>query len=248
MRLISNIHYCDTKDDSHSLDIYLPDLEEFPVLVYFHGGGLETGNKSEADIYARYLAERGIATVTADYRLYPEAKYPEFIEDAAKAVAWTRSNISDYGKCTKFYIGGSSAGAYISMMLCFDKHYLEPYGIDPAKVDGFIHNAGQPTSHFNVLKERGVDPRRVIADESAPIYHVGTSDTLAPMLFLVADNDMECRYEQTMLMVATLKHFGYGSDKIKMKVMHGNHCGYIFEPPIHGESAFGKEIFDFITN
>lgn len=248
MRKISDILYCDTADESHLLDIYLPDSDEFPVLIYIHGGGFESGNKSEGETNFPYLASKGIAVVSINYRLYPEAKYPEFIEDAAKAVSWVYENMKNYGKCTKFYICGTSAGAYTTMMLCFNDKYLKPYGIAPTDIDGFIHNAGQPTAHFNVLKERGVDPRRVIIDETAPMYYVGMSKALPPMLFLVADNDMACRYEQLSLMVRTLEHFEYNMDKIKLTVLHGNHCQYIFDVPAENGSAFCNEILDFIEN
>lgn len=247
MKLISDFYYSDVHDESHLLDIYLPDAEEFPVLIYLHGGGIENGNKHEADQVYQYLADNGVAVVSANYRMYPNAKYPEFIEDCAQAVSWTFKNMPDYGKCEKFYICGTSAGAYISMLLCFDKKYLEPYGISPTDIAGYIHNAGQPTVHFNVLRERGIDSRKLIVDEGAPLFHIGTSDTLAPMLFLVADDDMPCRYEQLALTVKTLEHFGYDSSKIEFKVMHGTHCNYIFPKPEDKECIFGNEIIRFIN-
>lgn len=246
MKIISDIRYKDAIKDYGLLDIYLPDADEFPVFIYFHGGGLEKGNKSEADLYARFLADKGIATVTANYRMYPDAKYPDFIEDAALAVNWAYKNMPSYGKCTKFFIGGTSAGAFLSMMLCFDKKYLAPYGIDPENVDGFIHNAGQPTAHFNVLRERGIDTRRVICDETSALYHIGLYENYPPMLFFVADNDMECRYEQTMLTIATLKHFGCSEDKITLRVLEGKHCNYVFKEPIDGKSEYGDAMAEFI--
>ena len=45
---------------------------------------------------------------------------------------------------------------------------------------GFIHDAGQPTSHFNVLKELGKDSKRIIVDETAPMYFVGMDETYSP--------------------------------------------------------------------
>ena len=58
------------------------------------------------------------------------------------------------------------------MMLCFDKKYLSLHGIDSDSVKGYIFDAGQVTSHFNVLKEKGKDPRSVIVDKTAPLYYV----------------------------------------------------------------------------
>ena len=245
MKKIENINYSPDENPQKILDLYLPENDVFDVFIYFHGGGIESGNKSHADAFCEYLTQRNIAVVSADYRMYPDAVYPEFIRDAAQAVGWVYKNIQSYGNCKRYFVGGSSAGGYLSMMLCFDKKYLTPYGIDPATIDGFIHDAGQPTCHFNVLRERGIDTRRVIIDESAPIFHIGTAPEYAPMLFIVSDNDMENRYEQTMLMLSTLKHFEYDQDKIKLKVMHGSHCRYVWEKDENQDSVLGKIVYEF---
>lgn len=247
MKTISNIPYSDIGHPAQMLDLYLPDCEEFPVFIYFHGGGLEAGSKEYVEL-AETLTAQNIALVSANYRMYPTAVFPEFIRDAAAAVAWTYKNINNYGKCTKFYVGGSSAGGYISMMLCFNKAYLAPYGINPADIDGFIHDAGQPTSHFNVLREKGIDSRRVIVDETAPMYFIGLEPEYAPMLFIVSDHDMENRYEQTMLMLSTLKHFRYDESKIALKVMHGNHCHYCGTADENGNNMLGTIVYDYITS
>lgn len=56
---------------------------------------------------------------------------------------------------------------------------------------------------------------------------------------------MQNRYEQTMLLISTLKHFGH-SEKIELKIMHGTHCAYINALDANGESVFGKIVKDFI--
>ena len=242
MRKVENIKY--SKFDECVLDIYLPDEDSFSVFVYFHGGGLEAEDKSMADPIAKVLTQHKIAVVSANYRMYPTASYPDFLRDGAAAVAWTREHISEYGECNKIFVGGSSAGGYISMMLCFDKKYLMTYGISPMDIDGFIHDAGQPTCHFNILRERGMDPRRVIIDESAMIYHIGTEPKYPPMLFVVSDNDMENRYEQVMLAVSAIKSFGY--DEPDLIVMHGEHCAYVVEIDEKEECRFGYMVLEYI--
>ena len=245
MKTIRDICYNEHKQ---YLDIHLPDCDSFPVFLYFHGGGLEEGDKAQRfNLFVEYLTSHGIAVVSANYRMYPDAKYPDFLVDCAKAVAWVFENMKTYGNVTGIYVGGSSAGGYISQMLCFDKHYLAAHGISPMDIAGFIHDAGQPTCHFNVLRERGIDTRRVMIDESAPLYHVGADPDYPPMLIIVSDNDMENRYEQTVLLMSTLKHFGH-AEKVKLKVMQSTHCGYIRKADETGESVFGKLIEDFIIN
>lgn len=226
------------------LDVYLPDGPVSSVFVYFHGGGLERGDKKKAEIFSPYLTERGIAVVSANYRMYPNAEYPEYIRDAAEAVAWTYKYMRGELNCDKLYIGGSSAGGYLSMMLCFDKRYLEGVGLNNSAVTGYFHDAGQPTAHFNVLKYRGIDSRRIIVDETAPLYYIGLEKEYPPMRFVVSDNDMKNRYEQTMLVLSTLSHFEYQNyDHV---IMNGKHCEYCRKIDENGESVFGKMIADFI--
>lgn len=248
MKKIKNIFYGDISPETQLLDIYLPEAEHFPVYLHIHGGGIESRDKSDVEFLVQYLTDRGVAVVGIDYRMYPSASYPEFIHDAARAVAWTVKNIEQYGICEGVYVGGSSAGGYLSMMLCFDKQWLAPYGIDPADLAGYVHNAGQPTAHFNVLRERGIDSRRVIIDKTAPIYHIGTAKEYAPMLFLVSDNDMENRYEQTMLTISTLRHFRYDMSKVHLEVLHGIHCEHDFINDENGDNVLATLIYKFIEN
>ena len=240
MKIIEDIKY--SNDDACRLDLYLPNCDSFDLFIYFHGGGLQSGDKKEANVLAEYLTNKKIAVVSANYRIYPDAKYPDYLIDGAKCVSWTFSNISTYGTCNHIYVGGSSAGAYISMMLGFDKKYLSAYGIDPYDIMGFVHDSGQPTCHFNILRERGIDTKRIIVDESAPLYHVGTEEKYSDMVFIVSDNDMPNRYEQTMLMQSTLRDFGHDAD---VKVMHGTHSQYIQEKN-NGDSVLGIVIYSYI--
>lgn len=244
MNSISDISY--GKDPAQRLDIHLPESKTFPLLIYFHGGGLEKGDKAQLPMFYEYLANRGIAVVSANYRLYPDAEYPDFVEDAAAVVAWTLEHMGKYGDVKGVYVGGSSAGGYLSMMLCFDRRWLEKYGIEPGRIAGYVHDAGQPTCHFRVLRERGTDSRRVMIDDSAPLYHIGAEAEYPPMLIIVSDNDMENRYEQTMLVMSTLRHFRYDMSKITLKVMHGTHCAYVRQMDDAGNSVFGRLVEEFI--
>ena len=245
MKRIFDVYYTEEKHPMQQLRIYLPDAESFPVFVYFHGGGLSAEDRSAGTESMKYLAAHGVAVASVEYRLYPDAKYPEFIEDCAAALAWVKKNFSQYGNVEGVYAGGSSAGGYLSMMLCFNAAYLGAHGIDPTEISGWFHDAGQPTKHFTVLKYSGEDERRVIIDETAPLYYIGTQKDHSPMRFIVSDDDIPGRYEQIMLVLSTLKHFGYtGFD---YKLMHGTHCHYCdIVSPVKG--ILGEMILDFIKN
>ena len=245
MRVISDVFYGIIDQKKQVLDIYLPDRDEFSVFFYIHGGGLRFCDKKDEIAVFEHLVNRGIAVVSINYRMYPTAKYPEFVEDAAEALAWTFKNLGEYGSVKGIFAGGISAGAYLSMMLCFDKRLMAVHGIDPLEVKGWIHAAGQPTAHFKVLGERGFDERRVIVDETCPLYYIGAQDKYSPMQFVVSDDDMENRMEQLMLTISTLKHFGHGEDVVALKIMHGTHCSYIKETD-EGGNVFGQLIAEYI--
>ena len=247
MQIIENIAY--GKQEEQILDLFLPEGEGFTAFVYFHGGGLEKrgADKTKGRMMAEYLADKGIAAVCAEYRKYPQAAYPDFLRDAAAAVGWTYENITRYGGNRKLVIGGSSAGAYASMMLCFDKRWLAPYRLPEGVILGYYHDAGQPTVHANVLRERGLDPRRVVIDETAPIYHIGEAEAYPPMHFVISDEDIPGRYEQTMLIMAALRHFGYDMRKVSYQLVHGKHTAYVRAVDSDGKSLYGKMICDFLS-
>lgn len=243
MKLIENIKY--SEYEQNLLDIYLPDAREFPVFVYFHGGGMESGDKRCR--FINDLVLKGVCVVSANYRMYPDASFPDFLYDGAAAVSWTKENIKNYGKPTGLFVGGSSAGGYISLMLCFDSKYLSKYNTSNKDITAYYHDAGQPTVHYNVMRERGQDTRKVVIDEASPIYHIDAERYYPPMEIVVSDNDMPNRYEQTLLLVSTLKHFGYDAPLVTLDVQKDStHCSYTHQEDENGRYIFADMVYDFI--
>lgn len=250
MRTYKDIPYTDS-EDTRLIDLYLPDGECSAVFLYFHGGGLEWGSREEAANIPGFIDDMtsaGFGVASAEYRMYPEAKFPEFIEDAALAVKFMKTHIGEYCDCKKLIVGGSSAGGYISMMLCYDKKYLESVGISPNDIDGYVFDAGQPTVHFRVLKERGIDYRKIIVDDAAPLYHVGDAESYPPIQLIVSDNDIDNREEQTYLLIGTMKHFRYDISKVHLAKTHGKHVWYTKAPTENGSSVYGNIIIPFIKS
>ncbi len=229
MKVIKNVSY-DNRYPECILDIYLPDINPSPVFIYFHGGGLESGSKEEISEDLKQLPNHNIALVSVGYRLYPQAKYPDFILDVAKAINFIKEYNKDKQLFSDIYVGGTSAGGYLAMMLYFDRRYLGEYGIDPDEFKGWVFDAGQPTVHFNVLRERGLDTRLVRIDEGAPLYFINKdidNEKQTKLLFIVAEHDLPNRYEQTMLLLKTLDQFNYDMTKVKLVIMLGyNHATY----------------------
>lgn len=225
------------------LDAYLPESPCRGTLVFFHGGGLEAGSREGLDVpdVAR-LTDAGFAVVKPDYRKYPDARFPDFIEDAAAAVGWVKRNAADWGG-ERLFVGGSSAGGYLSQMLCFDGRYLAAQGMSPKDIHGWIFDAGQPAVHYNILRERGVSPLAVRVDEAAPLYFVGPYDGLAPMLIFAAEHDMPGRLAQNRLLVDAMENFGYPPEQHRFVYMAGwKHCEY------NGHACYDDEILRFLED
>lgn len=227
----------------HRLDLHGEADASRPLFLYFHGGGLETGSRREADAFAPCLNAHGVNVASAEYRMYPDAKFPDYLHDAAQAAAFALEHIPNAG----LFLGGSSAGAYLTMMLCFNPAYLRAAGVESTAIRGYVHNAGQPTTHFRVLKERGLDGRRLVVDDAAPLYYVGLEKEYPPMLFLAADSDMENRLEQTNLLLSTMRHFRYDEAKYALSILHATHCSYV-SPKDHPDPRFADLILRFIAS
>lgn len=207
-------------------DLHMPDADDAPALVYFHGGGLEGGERTDNPGLLRGLVDAGIGVAAASYRLYPHARYPEFVQDAAACVAWASTRL--VGR--PLLVGGSSAGAYLAMMLRFDPRWLDAHGVSPDAVDGWVFDAGQPTVHYNVLRERGADPRQVVVDDGAPIFHVGAHVAPRPTLITAAEHEIAGRREQLALLVSAMQGFAVDGG-VRTVVLDGyQHCEYLGDP------------------
>jgi acetyl esterase/lipase len=245
MKEFLDLHYTNDNDNSRVLDIFLPDNDNFTTVLWFHGGGIVSGSKQGGDV-PKGLLNEGIAVVAPDYRMYPTAKFPEFIEDAANAVAFTVKKMKELGGNGKLFIGGSSAGAYLTMMLCFNKEYLKAVGVnEETDLSGFISDSAQVFTHFNVLKEMGLNPNIQYIDEKAPIYYVNPSLTLRPLFIDYYSNDMICRPEENRLFYASLKRFLPDAD-VTIKELEGTHCSAII-PDKEGKRRLEPFILEFIN-
>jgi acetyl esterase/lipase len=189
------------------LDVYHPTgVEDFPTVVWFHGGGLSKGNRSIPE----GLKGQGMAIVTANYRLHPKVKAPAYIEDAAAAVAWTFRNIENYGGSTeRVFVAGMSAGGYLTSMIGLDKRWLGAHDIDANRIAGLIPFSGHTITHFTVRAERGIPGTQPLVDDLAPLYHVRKD--ASPLLLITGDRDLEMlgRYEETAYLWRMMKIAGH---------------------------------------
>ncbi len=175
----------------HKLDIYVPEggAKGAPVVVFFYGGNWNAGERADYAFVGRALASRGIVAVIPDYRLYPEVRYPDFLDDSAQAVAWASREIARYGgDPARLFVMGHSAGAYNAAMVALDERYLAKSGIKTAALRGWIGLAGP----YDFLPIVNKDTRPVFhypdtPPSSQPVNHVGK--TSPPALLIAAASD-----------------------------------------------------------
>lgn len=177
-------------DARQRLDVYVPrDLQGLaPVVVFFYGGSWNNGNRADYAFIGEALASRGIIAVVADYRVYPQVRYPDFIDDAALTLAWTVKDIQRFGGDSKrLFVMGHSAGAYNAAMVALDSRWLAKQGLTPIILRGWIGLAGP--YDFIPIENPDVKPVFFFPDtppESQPINHVTRA---APPALLIASHD-----------------------------------------------------------
>lgn len=129
------------------LDVYVPlsaaDGDPLPVVVFFYGGGWAAGERAEYLFVAEAITSQGFVAVLPDYRIHPEARFPNFVLDGASAVRWVRDNVARFGgDPRRLFLMGHSAGAHLAAMLTLDRQHLESVGMAPADLRGVIGLAG----------------------------------------------------------------------------------------------------------
>ncbi len=113
-----NIDYWGDGLKRHRLDVYRSRLAPptaAPVMVYVHGGAWVIGDKREQGKPMMFeLVARGWVCVAINYRLSPQATWPDHIVDVKRALAWVKAHIAEYGGDPSFVaVSGGSAGGHL---------------------------------------------------------------------------------------------------------------------------------------
>lgn len=241
MRVISDIEYA----AGLKMDLYLPDADGFDLIVWFHGGGLENGCRADGAGLGASFAAQGYGFASADYRMYPAARYPDYLLDGAQAVAFVQRQAKAYGGSGRVIVSGQSAGAYMTMLLALNPALLRNAGADRTSVAAFVSDSAQQTTHYNVLRERGEDSRAERIDPAAPLWYVGAERLPAPMLLIAYENDIPCRPEQNALLCRSVRRFEPDAP-IELVLLPGGHCAGSSHPAENGEYPFVTETLRFL--
>jgi len=101
--------------------IYYPkDVQtSYPGLVYYHGGGWVLGNLDSHDGICRALTNHAnCVTISVDYRLAPENKFPAAVEDAYASVQYVYDHADEFQvDQSRIAIGGDSAGGNLAAVV-----------------------------------------------------------------------------------------------------------------------------------
>jgi acetyl esterase/lipase len=180
-------------DPAHSLalDVYrLPGTEHAPVIIFFYGGSWKSGKRQWYRWVGEALAQRGMVVVIPDYRLWPKVRLDGFMQDAARAVAWTQAHAGEYGgNGAQLFVMGHSAGAHIGALLATDAHWLDAVGMQPRDLSGFIGLAG-PYDFLPLKDPDFIDmfgSTREAQLRSQPVHYVDGDEP--PMLLMQGTTD-----------------------------------------------------------
>lgn len=219
VRIERNVPYKESGHERQVLDIYAPEgAKNLPVMFWIHGGGWQTGDKSDVALKPKIFTGRDFVFVSTNYRLLPEVDMDTLIRDVARSLGWVHQNIAGHGGDPKrILVGGHSAGAQLAAILCTDDRYLKEQGVtfDVLKgclpVDGdtydipkivmmtefrqALYGGTMPT--FGHRQKFGNDPKKHV-DFSA-VTHVAQGKGIPPFLILYFPGNPETRAQAQRL-------------------------------------------------
>ena len=175
------------------LDIYAPGGADaaLPVIVFLYGGSWNSGARGEYGFVGSAFASHGFVTVIFDPRLVPQVRYPDFLNDSARAVRWVRDNIADYGgDPDRIALVGHSSGAYNALMLALAPEFLSRQGMRPRDLRAVVGIAGP----YDFLPLRVDATRQAFAGvsdlpDTQPVTRAETARQTPPILLLHGEDD-----------------------------------------------------------
>jgi acetyl esterase/lipase len=192
------------------VDVYAPPITHgpAPVAVFFYGGSWDSGRRQDYGWAARALAAQGFLTVVPDYRLYPEVRYPTFLDDCAQAVRWAVDHAASLGgDPSRVVLVGHSAGAYNAAMLALDPRYLSNVGVAPGAIKAFAGLSGP----YAFLPLDGPVTRQTFgeaADLEATQPMTYARGDAPPAFLATGDKDTTVRPRNTRKLAAALRDKG----------------------------------------
>ena len=224
------------------LDIYYPKplaqamktnttiKQEYPMVVFVHGGSWESGNKEEYAFVGQSLAQAGYVTAVINYRKAPEHVYPDYVEDTAQAIAWSYKNAKRFhANPERFAVVGHSAGAFNAVAAIANEDFLKPYGIKPTDISAVIGIAGPYSYDFRKFSSVTAFAADATPDEVMPDRQIKGAQP--PYLLLTAEKDKVVYATNTIKMTQALKAAGVTVQTSEIKgASHATSIGAMAPP------------------
>jgi acetyl esterase/lipase len=231
------------------LDVYVPDQVPpggAPVIVFWHGGGWVDGDRARYRFVGATLADAGYVVVLPDYRLYPEVRFPAFVEDAALALKWVHDNAARFGgDAAKLFVMGHSAGAHQAALLVLDPRYLNAVGGDRRWIRGLIGLSGP----YALMPDTDL-LRRIFAAPATPadwqaVAHV--DGAAPPTLLAHGENDGIVWIAHSEALATALR--AAGVDVTLRRYAHRNHADTVaaLSRPARGRAPVLADIRAFVA-
>lgn len=242
-----DVVYAQYGDRKLHVDLFAPKAGAgpFPAIVFVHGSGWDSGNRTEYRPMAQQLAARGYVCACIEYRLSGEAKFPAAIQDCKAAVRWLRANAKEQRIDPQRIaaVGGSAGGHLVGLLATSGK--VEKFEGDggnakhSSAVQAAVNMAGtmdmtmphfiervrkNPKDHAARFLGAGYDDNPKLYVEASPLTHLDRHTP--PILFMDGEHDRPAfRTEATR---KKMKELGIHTDLIVVK--DGPHAFWLFEP------------------
>lgn len=238
-------------DPRHRLDVYRPvDAPAgAPMVVFFYGGNWTQGSRADYRFVGEALASNGIVAVVADYRLSPQVRWREILEDCALATRWAFDNALRLGADPRrVFLMGHSAGAYNAAMLALDAQWLQARSLHPRQLAGWIGLAG-PYDFLPIG-----EPRTQVAFDwpntpraSQPVEHVSAQAPRA--LLIAATGDTVVSTQRSTVGLAERLRTAGVTVQVRLfdKLNHATVVGAL-AGPLTRLAPVRREVLDFIVN
>lgn len=229
------------------LDVYRPRHSRgAPLVVFFYGGSWQRGSRDLYPFLGASLAAQGIVTAVPDYGLFPQVRFPAFLQDSARAAAFARAHAREWGADPgRLVLMGHSAGAYNAAMLTFDPQWLAAEGLNAQRdVGGLIGLAGP----YDFLPIRSRVLQRIFGGperrETQPISFVTGRE--APALLIAAKRDTLVDPANSERLAAKIREKG-GRAEVRLygRVNHYTLVGSL-APALRMLAPTFSEVTDFV--
>lgn len=180
-----------------SLDVYAPkDAKNLPVMIYIHGGGWHTGDKSGVGLKPAYFTGRGFVFVSLNYRLVPAVDILTQLQDSANAIGWVKKNIAGHGgDPARLHLIGHSAGAHHVAIQATNEGFLKKAGVALADLKSVVELDTQALdvpelmgAKDNELYLQAFGKNAAVWKQVSPLHHVAKDKSIPPFFLVVADN------------------------------------------------------------